>query len=63
MTRCLCLALLGLFAVAGMVGCEASAKVGSDDDHGVSQQTTVKRESPSGDTVYERKTETSTEVH
>jgi hypothetical protein len=63
MKTLLCLALLGSFGIAGLVGCEASAKVGDDDDHGSYHKTEVRREAPSGDTTYERKTETHTEIH
>ena len=63
MKSTLCLAFLAVFGLAGLVGCEASARVDTDTDHGSYHKETVKRESPSGDTVYERKTETKTEIH
>jgi hypothetical protein len=63
MKRLLSLALVSSFAFAGLVGCEANAKVGDDDDHGTVHKTEVKRESPNGDTTYKRTTETHTEVH
>ena len=64
MTRFFCIALFGMLGAATLAGCEASAKVGdSDDSHGSYSKTTVKRESPSGDTTYERKTETKTTIN
>jgi hypothetical protein len=64
MKRVLCLALLGMIGAGALAGCEASAKVGdTDEGHGSYSQTTVKRESPPGDTTYERKTETRTTVN
>ena len=64
MKRFFCLALLGMLGAATLAGCEASAKVGdTDNDHGSYSKTTVKRESPSGDTTYERKTETKTTIN
>ena len=64
MKRFFCMALLGMLGAATLAGCEASAKVGdADDDHGSYSKTTVKRESPSGDTTYERKTETKTTIN
>lgn len=65
MKRLFCLVMLGLLGAGTLAGCEASAKVGDDTDsgHGSYNKTTVKRESPSGDTTYERKTETKTEIH
>jgi hypothetical protein len=64
MKRVLSIVLLGLMGVGTMVGCEASAKVDTDGDvdNGTYRRTTVKRETPSGDTTYERKTETKTTV-
>ncbi len=60
-----CLVALSLLSAGTMIGCEASAKVDTDGspDHGSYSKTTVRRESPVGDTTYERKTETKTEVH
>jgi hypothetical protein len=64
MKRFFCIALLGMLGAGTLIGCEASAKVGdSDDDHGSYNKTTVKRESPSGDTTYERKTESKTTIN
>ena len=64
MKRFFCLALLGMLGAGALAGCEASAKVGdTDNDHGSYSKTTVKRESPSGDTTYERKTETKTTIN
>ena len=60
MKHLLCLALVGAFGLAGLVGCEASAKVGDDADH-ATVKTTVKKEEPSN-TVYEQKTVTRTDV-
>ena len=62
MKRLVCLALLGLIG-AGVAGCEMNVKTDTDTDHGTETKTTVKRETPSGETTYERKTETKTEVH
>jgi len=64
MKRFFCMALLGMLGAATLAGCEASAKVGdSDEGHGSYSHTSVKRESPSGDTTYERKTETKTTIN
>jgi len=65
MKRSLCLALLGMLGAATLAGCEASAKVGDNDDtsHGSYSKTTVRREAPAGDTTYERRTETKTTVN
>ena len=67
MKRLLSLALLGIFSAA-LAGCEASAKVDTDGrvdaDSGRSySRTTVKREAPSGDTTYERRTESRTTIN
>ena len=64
MKRFLTVVVLGMIGAAGLVGCEASAKVDTDSspDHGTYSKTTVKRESPSGDATYERRTETRTQV-
>ncbi len=61
MKRVISLALLGMFGIATLAGCEASAKIDTDGvaDHNTSvSKTTVKREAPSGQTTYERKTTT-----
>ena len=65
MKRFFCIAMLGMLGAATLAGCEASAKVGdsSDDSHGSYSKTTVKRESPSGDTTYERRSETKTTIN
>ncbi|HEX3355406.1 MAG TPA: hypothetical protein VHS31_00395 [Tepidisphaeraceae bacterium] len=54
------LIVLGMFTAA-IAGCEASAKVGdpSDNDSSYSKKT-VEKTSPSGDTTYQRTTETRT---
>jgi hypothetical protein len=66
MKRFLTVLALGLISAAGVIGCEASAKVdtnGSTDNGGSYSKTTVKRESPAGDSTYERRTETRTQVN
>jgi len=64
MKRLLCLAILGVLGATVSIGCQASAEVGTDadHDHGSYHHTEVKRETPAGDTVYERHSETKTEV-
>ena len=65
MKRLLSIAILGLLGAGTIIGCEASAKVDTDGDpnHGSVHQTTVKTQTPSGDTTYKKTTETKTEVH
>ena len=48
MRKALALLALGLFISSGVIGCEASAKVGDSDDAGYSRKTTTVQE-PNGD--------------
>jgi hypothetical protein len=49
MKRAIAILALGMFMAGGIIGCEASAKVGDDDVHdGYSKKTTVTHE-PDGD--------------
>jgi hypothetical protein len=49
MKKALALLALGLFITGGIVGCEASAKVGDSDDASYSKKTTTVQQ-PNGDT-------------
>jgi hypothetical protein len=61
MKSLLTLVILGMFS-AGLVGCHASAGVGDSDtdSNGAYQKKTVEKTSPSGDTTYQKTTETRT---
>jgi hypothetical protein len=60
MKRLLTLAILGMFGAA-IAGCEANAKVGDPDTSDSSyHKKTVEKTSPSGQTTYEKTTETKT---
>ena len=60
MKRLFTLAMLGIF-MAAVAGCHASAGVDTEStDNGSYSKKTVEKTSPSGDTTYQKTTETRT---